>query len=157
MKSLLTVREATPEDVQGIYELLVIYSRKQVVLERPHEDILKNIDNFVIASFDGNIRGCCAVRDFGNNLLEVRSLVVSPELQSKGVGRAMVEAIMAGLKLKRKQFCLFALTYRKDFFHKLGFHDVLKEMFPQKIWSDCSKCPKKDHCDEDAVMIEYGY
>ncbi|MCP3968639.1 MAG: GNAT family N-acetyltransferase [Lentisphaerae bacterium] len=157
MKSLLTVREATPDDVQGIYDLLVIYSRKQVVLERPPEDILANIDNFVIASIDGNIRGCCAVRDFGNNLLEVRSLVVSPELHSKGVGRAMVEAIMAGLKLKRKQFCLFALTYRTDFFLKLGFHQVLKKMFPQKIWSDCSKCPKKDCCDEDAVMIEYGY
>jgi amino-acid N-acetyltransferase len=104
---------------------------------------------------DGEICGCCAVRDFDNDLLEVRSLVVKPGLEGKGIGRAMVEAIIAGLKLKRKKFCLFALTYQKLFFQKLGFHLVVKEMFPQKIWSDCSKCPKKDNCDESALVFQY--
>jgi len=23
-----------------------------------------------------------------------------------------------------------------------------------KVWSDCSKCPKQDHCDETAYIME---
>jgi hypothetical protein len=29
-----------------------------------------------------------------------------------------------------------------------------KYTFPPKIWSDCCVCPKKDHCDETAVVID---
>ena len=49
---------------------------------------------------------------------------------------------------------VFALTYRANFFCRLGFRIVSKELFPQKIWSDCSVCPKKDRCDETAVLME---
>jgi amino-acid N-acetyltransferase len=155
MKNVLTVREALKKDIPGIHKLLCIYAEKQIILARSPEDIEYYLANFVIAEMDGEICGCCAVRDFDNDLLEVRSLVVKPGLEGKGIGRAMVEAIIAGLKLKRKKFCLFALTYQKLFFQKLGFHLVVKEMFPQKIWSDCSKCPKKDNCDESALVFQY--
>ena len=40
-----------------------------------------------------------------------------------------------------------------EFFRRLGFQVVDKYSFPPKIWSDCCVCPKKDHCDETAVMI----
>ncbi|MDD5597697.1 MAG: GNAT family N-acetyltransferase [Victivallaceae bacterium] len=155
MKNALTVREALKKDVPGIHELLCIYAAKQIILARSPEDIEHYLGNFIIAELDGKLCGCCAVRDFDNDLLEVRSLVVRPGLEGKGIGRAMVEAIIAGLKLKREKFCLFALTYQKEFFQKLGFHLVVKEMFPQKIWSDCSKCPKKDNCDESALVFQY--
>jgi amino-acid N-acetyltransferase len=86
-----------------------------------------------------------------------RILVIScaPNLEGKGIGRALVEAIIATLKIERGNFCLFALTYQEKFFQKLGFHLVVKEMFPQKIWSDCAACPKKDNCDELAVVFQY--
>ena len=155
MKNALTVREAAKEDISGIHKLLSIYAEKQIVLPRSKEDIEHYLGNFVVARLDGELCGCCAVRDFDNDLLEVRSLVVVPGLEGKGIGRALVEAIIAGLKIKRKKFCLFALTYKEKFFQKLGFHLVVKDMFPQKIWSDCSKCPKKDHCDELAVVFQY--
>lgn len=155
MKNALTVRAALKDDIPGIHRLLNIYAEKQIILPRSPEDIELYLGNFVIAELDGELCGCCAVRDFDNDLLEVRSLVVKPGLQGKGIGRALVEAIIAGLKLKRENFCLFALTYQKTFFQKLGFHLVVKAMFPQKIWSDCSKCPKKDNCDESALVFQY--
>jgi amino-acid N-acetyltransferase len=155
MKNALTVRGAVKADIPGIHELLSIYAEQQIILARSKEDIEKYLANFVVALWEGNLCGCCAVRDFENDLLEVRSLVVKPGLEGKGIGRALVEAIIAGLKLTREHFCLFALTYKVEFFQKLGFHLVVKEMFPQKIWSDCVKCPKKDHCDEFAVVFQY--
>jgi amino-acid N-acetyltransferase len=155
MKNALTVREAEKKDIPGIHELLSIYAKKQIVLPRSEAEIEQFLGNFVVARLDNKLCGCCAVRDFDNDLLEVRSLVVVPGLEGKGIGRALVEAIIAGLKIKRRKFCLFALTYQEKFFQKLGFHLVVKEMFPQKIWSDCAKCPKKDNCDELAVVFQY--
>ena len=155
MQNLITVREAKPEDIKAIHKLLAIYAAKQVVLPRSEEDILHYINNFVVAIFDGHLRGCVAVRDFGNDLLEVRSLVVEPGYQGKGIGRAMVEAIIAGHKC-RERFRLFALTYQEEFFKSLGFRRVSVEMFPEKVWSDCVNCPKKNCCDEIAVILEYG-
>ena len=155
MKNALTVRGAVKTDIPGIHELLSIYAKQQIILTRSPKDIEEFLENFVVALWGGNLCGCCAVRDFDNDLLEVRSLVVKPGLEGKGIGRAMVEAVIAGLKLTREHFCLFALTYQTAFFKKLGFHLVTKEMFPQKIWSDCVNCPKKDHCDELAVVLQH--
>ena len=53
-------------------------------------------------------------------------------------------------------FRVFALTYQEKFFRHLGFRIVDKSLFPEKIWSDCAVCPKKDRCDEIAVLMEIG-
>ena len=45
-----------------------------------------------------------------------------------------------------------ALTYEQAFFAKLGFDVVAKEQLPLKVWSDCVRCPKRDNCDEIAVV-----
>ena len=156
MKNLLTVREATEADVKKIHELLVIHSKKAIVLARSEEDIRFYLGNFLVAEVGGTVRGCAAARDFGNGLLEVRSMVVEPEFQGKGIGRAMIEALIAGLRVKRKQFRLFALTYQVEFFKALGFQVVDRSLFPEKIWSDCAKCPKNDCCDETAMLIEFS-
>jgi len=155
MKNSLTVRGAEKKDIPVIHHLLCVYAEKQIVLPRSEEEIEHYLGNFVVALWNDELCGCCAVRDFDDDLLEVRSLVVVPGLEGKGIGRALVEAVIAGLKLNRTHFCLFALTYQEKFFQKLGFHLVVKDMFPQKIWSDCVNCPKKDNCDELAVVFQH--
>jgi amino-acid N-acetyltransferase len=49
---------------------------------------------------------------------------------------------------------VFALTYKPEFFKKLGFQVTDKSKLPQKIWSDCIKCVKFPECDEVAVILE---
>ena len=44
------------------------------------------------------------------------------------------------------------LTYEQRFFEKLGFEVVAKESLPLKVWSDCVRCPKRDGCDEIAMV-----
>jgi amino-acid N-acetyltransferase len=150
----LMVRLAEEKDVDQIQQLLDMYARDQIILARTREDILDNLHRFIVADTDGEIRGCVAIRDFGNDLLEVRSLAVQPDCFGKGIGRALIEKLIRILANERHAFRLFALTYKTDFFVKLGFQRVSMDMFPEKIWSDCVKCPKKEHCDEEAVMLE---
>ena len=37
-----------------------------------------------------------------------------------------------------------------------SFVKVDKGSLPMKVWSDCAKCPKQDHCDETALVFETG-
>jgi amino-acid N-acetyltransferase len=45
-----------------------------------------------------------------------------------------------------------ALTYEQTFFEKSGFEVVPKDSLPLKVWSDCIRCPKRDGCDEIAMV-----
>lgn len=150
----LIVRPANLKDVSKICEMLQVYAKKQIVLSRDEDDIKFYLNNFTVCEVDGILRGCVALRDFGNGLKEVRSLVVEEPFKGMGIGRALLEYLINRIKVNHENIRLFALTYQDEFFKKLGFRQVEKELFPEKIWADCEKCPKKDHCDEIAVLLE---
>ena len=154
VNKLLNIRQAELCDVNRIFELLEMYAAKRIVLSRSRDDIALFIGNFVVAEYEGEVCGCAAVRDFGNDLLEIRSLVIAPAMQGKGVGRAVINMIVEKLRCQRDKWRLFALTLQPEFFRALGFTEVEKDLFPEKIWSDCSKCSKRDCCDEIALLME---
>ena len=81
----------------------------------------------------------------------MRSLAVESGYIGRGIGRQLVqwtvdEARRLGIRK------LMSLTYERVFFEKLGFEVVPKESLPLKVWSDCVRCPKRDHCDEIAMV-----
>ena len=153
MKDQIKIRTALLADVDGIYDLLELYVAQGIVLKRSKEDISFFIGNFTVAEYQGKVCGCAALRDYGNDLLELRSVVISPELQGRGIGRSLGLFIIEKLKKERQEWRLFTLTTTPAFFRSLGFREVVKEAFPEKIWSDCSKCPKFHCCDETALLI----
>lgn len=152
--SPLELRAACETDVPEIYLLLKIYSDRQIVLPRSEDNIRSYLKNFSVALRDGRLCGCVALRDFGNDLYEVRSLAVHPECQRGGVGRALVEHCKAKLREQNRAIRLFSLTYQQAFFESLGFVVTDRHLFPEKIWSDCAQCPKHTCCDEIAMIFE---
>ena len=157
MSNSVILRPAAAEDAPAIAALLHTYAVQGVLLDRSEEDILFYLKNFTVAvDSAGELLGCMAVRDFGNDLLEVRSLAVQPELKRSGIGRKLVCGGIEHLKNGRESFRLFALTLQPGFFERLGFRIVEKELFPEKIWHDCSNCPKQHCCDEIAVIFEHN-
>lgn len=151
---MMIVRQAELKDVRRICELLKIYSEQHIVLARDEADVTFYLKNFTVCEIDGVVEGCSALRDFGNELYEVRSLVVNPDKKGMGIGRRMIEFQFSKFKGTEKNVRIFALTYQIEFFRKMGFSEVEKELFPEKIWSDCVKCAKREHCDEIAVLYE---
>lgn len=152
--SAFELRAACESDVPEIYALLKIYSDQQIVLPRSEENIRSYLKNFTVARKDGKLCGCVALRDFGNDLYEVRSLAVHPECQRSGAGRAMVNYCIQKLREKGIRSRLFSLTYQQAFFESLGFAVTDRHLFPEKIWSDCAQCPKHTCCDEIAMIFE---
>jgi len=149
----LDIRKATAEDVPAIHALLEHYADLGIVLRRSREDILHYLANFYVAVNADGVCGCSAVRDFGNDLLEIRSLVVAPEHQGRGIGRAIIGAMLRDVDAARPHWRVFTLTGQPEFFGKVGFRTVRREMFPEKIWSDCRNCPKHTCCDEVALIV----
>ncbi|MBR2427481.1 MAG: GNAT family N-acetyltransferase [Lentisphaeria bacterium] len=130
-----TLRKANENDVMNIHDLLAVYAKDRLLLPRTPEDLRERIGNFSILELNGKFVGCTALRNYGNGLFEVRSLAVCKEMLGKGAGTAMVSALLENLRRERKEelpLRVFALTYRDNFFHQLGFRTVDKEMFPRK-------------------------
>jgi amino-acid N-acetyltransferase len=146
------IRKAAKKDAPQIAKILSIFAKKKILLPRTAHDIRENIRNFWVSENSRkNVIACCALRHFGSNLYEIRSLAVLKRYNGKGLGSKLVLGAINSIHGKGE---IFALTYKSDFFARLGFKIVSKEMFPEKIWHDCNKCPKKDNCDETAVLLE---
>jgi amino-acid N-acetyltransferase len=99
----------------------------------------------------GEVGGACSLHICWEDLAEIRSLCVVEHLRRLGVGAGLVRACMeeaTRLALQK----LFVLTYRREFFRRFGFTEVEKTQLPQKIWTDCVKCPKFPLCDEVAMI-----
>ena len=155
MSGVLSVRPAAAGDVDNILALLDEYAAEKLLLKRSREDLMEKLKNFRVGELNGEFACCTALRNFGDNLYEVRSLAVCRKFNNMGLGSQLVTEVLNQLRGEGHPARVFALTYRAHFFCRLGFRIVSKELFPQKIWSDCAVCAKKNCCDETAVLIEW--
>jgi len=147
------VAQATIEHVEEISNLLKQYSKMGNVLPRTEQDITDYISDFkVVLDSNNTVVACGALEHFTEELIEIRSLVVNPTIQGKGLGKLIVNDLIKAAKEHGAQR-LMALTYSVGFFTKLGFEVVEKEIFPEKIWSICINCYKFKNCDETAVVL----
>jgi amino-acid N-acetyltransferase len=151
----MDIRPARIADVSGIAALVGRFAGRGEILPRTTEDIYQTVREWVVAEQTGQIVGCGALVILWADLAEIRSLVVAPEAQGMGLGRALIHALTAqAAELDIPQ--VFALTRKTDFFLKLGFHVVPRDSLPRKIWKDCVTCTKFVGCDEVAVVQEVG-
>jgi len=146
----LEVRPALVADVKPIMALVNELAMQQVMLPRSPASVIENVRDFFVADVDGQFAGCGALAVTWTDIAEVRSLAVHPLHQKHGVGRALVEALVADarrLGIPR----LIAFTYVPGFFAKMGFTVCQHEDLPHKVFNDCMHCPKFLACDEIAM------
>ncbi len=155
-KSDSLIRSAVAEDVAGIQKLLNHYADMGALLPRTKTDISDNLEHFKLIEDSNEIIACGSLEHFTDTLAEIRSLMVSADSKRSGLGRKIVENLLVTAQ-QRKVQRVMALTYVPEFFHKLGFRTVNKDIFPEKIWGICVNCYKFHNCDEIAVLREFKY
>ena len=149
------IRKARMSDVKAIQKLIADYARKGDMLPRSLSDIYENVRDYFVFEEGGEVVGSAAIHIMWEDLAEVRSLAVQEGNMRRGVGTNLVEACISEaivLGISR----VFALTYKPEFFEKLGFHRVDKSELPHKIWTDCLKCAKFPDCDEIALVADFS-
>ena len=155
----LIAEKASVLDAPEIHRLIQYwYDTTGDVLPRTEGEIYETIRDFVVvkdpADRSGNtLLAAGALHVEWRDLAEIKSLVVDPGTQGKGLGRLIVDACLAeavSLGLKTA----FALTTTPAFFERLGFRITGVSAFPRKVWNECFRCPKYNACDEIAVTID---
>jgi amino-acid N-acetyltransferase len=150
---LVKTRQANINDVEEICSLISEYAGLDRMLFRSKADICEHLQTFTVAEDYGQVVGCGALSVIWTDLAEIKSLAVAQDFKGKGVGNQIVRTSIDNAKklgIKR----IFALTLEAAFFQKLGFKVLEKDQLPMKVWSDCARCPKQDHCDEVAVALD---
>jgi amino-acid N-acetyltransferase len=145
------IRPATVYDVPRIQQIINSHAELGRMLFKSLAQLYEDLRDFAIYEEDGQILGCVGLTIIWADLAEVRSLAVDTAHQGRGIGKQLVEWTFAeARRLNIRK--LMSLTYEQRFFEKLGFEVVPKDTLPLKVWSDCVRCPKREGCDEIAMV-----
>jgi amino-acid N-acetyltransferase len=146
------MRPATINDVPRVQEIINSHAELGKMLFKSLAQLYENLRDFgVYEDDDGRVVGCVGLAIIWADLAEIRSLAVDDDYRGRGIGRRLVEwTVEEARRLRIRK--LMSLTYERRFFEKLGFEVVDKDTLPLKVWSDCVRCPKRDGCDEIAMV-----
>ena len=159
------IRPATIHDVSRIQAVINSHAELGKMLFKSLAQLYEGIRDFGVyelpaaggdsatggASGGGEVVGCVALTILWADLSEVRSLAVDEAHRGRGIGRMLMDwAVSEARRLQIRK--MMSLTYEQRFFEKLGFEVVDKETLPLKVWSDCVRCPKRNGCDEIAMV-----
>ncbi|HZZ44952.1 MAG TPA: N-acetyltransferase [Tepidisphaeraceae bacterium] len=145
------IRAATVHDVPRISEIINSHAELGRMLFKSYAQLYEDLRDFAVYEEGGKIQGCVGLTIVWADLAEVRSLAVEREAMGRGIGKQLVQwTIEEARRLQIRR--VFALTYEEGFFGRMGFGIVEKDTLPLKVWSDCVRCPKRDGCDEIAVV-----
>ena len=112
-------------------------------------------DYTVLVDDDNNVLGCCALQSSWDGLAELKALAVDDSLQGQGWGRRLVETALSEAD-ELGIDCVFTLTNKHPFFEKLGFEIIDMRKLPQRVWSECTSCPKFMVACDEVAMTYHG-
>ncbi|MDR2066487.1 MAG: N-acetyltransferase [Endomicrobium sp.] len=148
----MNIRSAKVADVKEMHDLIEHYADNKEMLHRSLNAIYESIQEFVVLEHENRIIGCGALHVSCVDLAEVKALAVSEDFQGKGFGRKIVEKLHENAKYLGIEK-VFTLTFKPEFFKKLGYSVISKEMLPHKIWSECVNCYLFPDCGEVPLLI----
>lgn len=149
----LAVVPATINDAEGIHRLVNYWAAQGQMLPRTLAETYEHLRDFFVIREAEKVLACGALHIMWSDMAELKSLAVDPDTQSSGHGSALVAAcVEEGRRLGMQQ--LFALSYRPEFFERLGWVQADVMDLPRKVWNECYRCPKFPGCDEIALTFD---
>ena len=144
-------RKARFGDIESIYGLVAVYAAQGEMLPRSRNTLYENLRDMIVAEAEGTVIGVGALHIMWDRLAEVRMMAIAPQHMRQGIGAEIVRRLLyEGDAIGIEK--VFTLTYKPEFFRKLGFIRISREELPQKVWKECIDCPKYPNCDEIAMI-----
>ena len=135
-----------------MHRIINLFADRGEMLPRSLSDIYENIRDYFIYREDNSVVACAALHVCWSELAEIKSVAVAEEYQKRGYGNLLIKSCIEEAK-ELGIPTVFCLTYRPGFFSRFGFTEVDKMELPQKVWSECYRCPKFPNCDEVAMIL----
>ena len=157
----VSVRDAVLSDTDGIFAL--IDSNRDLLAPRSVGNITESIDRFAVAELAGEIVGCASYQihpEIGASAaaatVELVSIAVRKDLRKSGIGRMLVEAVLARVAAFGPREAI-VLTFSPGFFAKFGFREIPKVNLMHKLYTCCINCTKHSNpltCPEIAMTCD---
>jgi amino-acid N-acetyltransferase len=95
----------------------------RVLLAKEIVNLYESVQEFLVAELDGEVVGCGALHVMWEDLAEVRTVAVRPDLKGRGLGSAVLAELLQDardLGVAR----VFCLTFETSFFGRHGFQRI---------------------------------
>lgn len=120
----IVIRPARGADIPALAALIEPVVQQRKVLPRTIDELTLLLPSYFVAEDKGRIVGCTTLEIYSSKLAEIRSLVVDPEYQGRGIGKRLVAACIE--KARQEQILeVMAITSSEEFFRSCGFDFTL--------------------------------
>jgi amino-acid N-acetyltransferase len=129
----LIIRNARTVDVAMIRQLVDTYSADRILLAKATVTLYEDIQEFFVAELGGRVVGCGALHVLWDDLAEVRTLAVHPDVRGHGVGHSLLQELLdqaRRLGVRR----VFTLTFEVRFFGRHGFREIEGTPIPHEVY-----------------------
>ena len=152
---MIELVKANLSDITAMQALVTAEVKDGIILNRSEDEVATNIRSYVLAKDEGKLVGYTALHIHSKRLAEIRSLIVDESYRGQSIGKRMVEFTLEEAKTLGVEEDVLVLTYLPQFFEKLNFKEINKEVIPEhKIWADCIKCIHFPVCNEVALVYK---
>lgn len=127
------VRRARTTDVRAIKELVDGYAAQNILLAKDLVTLYEDVPDFWVAEDGGVLLGCGALHVLWEDLGEIRTVAVQPDIRGRSIGHAVVDALVTvarELGLRR----IFVLTFETAFFASHGFVEISGAPVPPEVY-----------------------
>jgi N-acetylglutamate synthase-like GNAT family acetyltransferase len=132
----VTLRAARIDDLPVVERLLV-------ASELPLDGVAGALRDFAVAEADGALVGVAGLEVCGEHAL-LRSVAVAPEWRSRGVGRALVDRVIADAEARGMRGLYLLTTTAERYFPSFGFQRIARDEVPDDVRATAefrSACP----------------
>ena len=152
---MIELVKAKLSDIPAMQALVVSEVKDGIILDRTEDEVATNIRSYVLAKDGDQLVGYTALHIHSRRLAEIRSLIVDEAYREQRIGQRMVQFTLDEAKNIGVEEDVLVLTYLPQFFLKLNFKEINKEVIPEhKIWADCIKCIHFPICNEVALVYK---
>ena len=131
-EKLESLREATPDDVGGILQLIAPFERDGTLVKRSRTEIERDIEAYSIIDHDGVIFACAALYPYPEaRTAEMAAVTVSPQSQGQGDGEKILKRIEQRARAMGLQSIFVLTTRTMHWFIKRGFQPVDPDWLPE--------------------------
>ena len=148
----IAVRTAGAAQAPKLHALISANLEEGHLLPRALDELVVHAERFAIAVRGKKIVGCAELAPLSPRVAEVRSLAVDRLDRSRGVGTLLVDELRRRARHEGfEKLCAF--THAPGYFIQMGFSIVPHLWLPEKIFTDCVRCPHFRQCGQHAMIV----
>jgi N-acetylglutamate synthase-like GNAT family acetyltransferase len=116
----------------------------------PTAGVSECIEEFIVAESEGKLIGTIGLEEYSPSAL-LRSAVVSPAWQGRGIGQSLVKKLLADAETRGIQKIFLLTTTAADYFPSFGFYAIPRAEAPSELMASAEF---KGACPDSATLME---